>query len=418
MPLSLEREVASLDGAPLAVSTHARLGQVDLGFPGEETQDLTHALHPYVAAINPPLARALIEEYTSPDGLVCDPFVGGGGVLVEAKRCGRPSIGIDVNPLAEIVTKAKVNHLPVNEILNEYQRVRDRAAILLKEGYEDSTDPRIAFWYFPDTCRQLGALRAAVLEQSDERLRTSFMAVLSATARDVMLTYRGEVRLRKLQGKDLERFSPDVMNMFSRRALLAAERIPQVPSAPRAEVALTTATKLPLSDGECDAVITSPPYADDTNGVGYFQFSRNMLYWLGYSLDEVAQQKELFLGAHPQAPRPVQVPESPSLEWSLQRVLERSRKHHAEALAFYTDYFLTIREMVRVTRRHIIVVIGNRVLARTAFDNGRITTEFMDALGVPLHHYFRREIRKKRIPNLGGDGGGISVEHILVFKKP
>ena len=37
-----------------------------------------------------------------------------------------------------------------------------------------------------------------------------YQVIFSATIRDVMLTYRGEVRLRKLQGQDLQKFSPHI----------------------------------------------------------------------------------------------------------------------------------------------------------------------------------------------------------------
>jgi len=36
-----------------------------------------------------------------------DPFCGSGGVLVEAKLLGRNSVGVDINPLAVIIAKAK-----------------------------------------------------------------------------------------------------------------------------------------------------------------------------------------------------------------------------------------------------------------------------------------------------------------------
>ena len=35
----------------------------DLNFNGVETQHATHSIHPYVAAINPPLAASLINHY-------------------------------------------------------------------------------------------------------------------------------------------------------------------------------------------------------------------------------------------------------------------------------------------------------------------------------------------------------------------
>lgn len=102
---------------------------------------------------------------------------------------------------------------------------------------------------------------------------------------------------------------------------------------------------------------------------------------------------------------------------SLENVEQRSETHHKEAVSFYYDYNLGLREMKRVARKNIIIVIGNRVLSRTQFDNAQITVDFFDNLGVKLKHHYTRELRKKRIANLGDDGGGIAQEHILVFEK-
>ena len=90
---------------------------------------------------------------------------------------------------------------------------------------------------------------------------------------------------------------------------------------------------------------------------------------------------------------------------------------YKEAVAFYADYYKVLSEMKRVVSDWIIIVIGNRVLSRTLFDNASITTELFQSLGVSLYDYYKRENNKKRIPNLGGDGGGTNVEYILIFKK-
>ena len=73
--------------------------------------------------------------------------------------------------------------------------------------------------------------------------------------------------------------------------------------------------------------------------------------------------------------------------------------------------------MSRVIRKNIIIVIGNRVLSRTQFDNAQITVDFFKNIGIDLKHHYTRELRKKRIANMGGDGGGIAKEHILIFEK-
>lgn len=76
------------------------------------SKDLTHGFHSYPGRMHPATARKLVALVASlggkPPGLtILDPFCGSGTTLVEAKAAGLPSIGIDLNPLAVALSKAK-----------------------------------------------------------------------------------------------------------------------------------------------------------------------------------------------------------------------------------------------------------------------------------------------------------------------
>ena len=43
-------------------------------------------------------------------------------------------------------------------------------------------------------------------------------------------------------------------------------------------------------------------------------------------------------------------------------------------------------------------------------------SKHLNVVLIASDYYFQRELPKKRIANLGGDGGGGNLEHILVFK--
>ena len=63
MPLSAERKIyIPPDNDILSVTPHPLLEQ-DLSFRGVDTQYSTHSIHPYVAAINPPLVSELIKYF-------------------------------------------------------------------------------------------------------------------------------------------------------------------------------------------------------------------------------------------------------------------------------------------------------------------------------------------------------------------
>ena len=421
MPLSPIREITALTLNPirhnleLEFDDHAELNtDLDLNFPGVETQHATHSLHTYVAAINPPLARTMLEHYVPEGETVLDPFCGGGGVLVEAVLSGRRAIGCDINPLAVLLSKVKTRHISSGRSLNCYQKLMAQAEAEVKDAPVYDVPDVVRFWYLQDSLQPLRAIQNAVLRIKDEDLRELFQVSLSATARDTMLTYRGEIRLRRLQGKDLERFKPNIFAAFKKRALSAMGNVDSLPHGVGATVLNLDCRKL-TERQRCHTVITSPPYGDDKNGVGYFQFSRNMLYWIGVSLEDQKRQKENFLGS--MANGFEEIPNTPTLSRILEIIGTKKAAHHKEAASFYADYYKGLKRIAAVTDERVIVIIGDRVLSRTKINNGHITTEFMKDIGWSLEHYYSRVLTKKRIANLGGDGGGISLEHIMVFRK-
>jgi len=71
-----------------------------------------HAYHPmcsYLASFPAALAHAFIARYTRPGDVVFDPFAGRGTAPLQACAEGRIGVGNDLNPLAHVLTAAKVD---------------------------------------------------------------------------------------------------------------------------------------------------------------------------------------------------------------------------------------------------------------------------------------------------------------------
>jgi site-specific DNA-methyltransferase (adenine-specific) len=71
-----------------------------------------HAYHPmcsYLASFPAALAHAFVARYTRPGDVVLDPFAGRGTTPLQACAEGRIGVGNDLNPLAHVLTAAKVD---------------------------------------------------------------------------------------------------------------------------------------------------------------------------------------------------------------------------------------------------------------------------------------------------------------------
>jgi DNA modification methylase len=392
-------------------------------FTGSNTQYLTHKLHPYLAAMIPQIPEKLLSIYIKDERTrILDPFVGGGAVIVEAHLRNLDATGFDINPLSVIIAKAKTTPIPIEFL--------DKARLLFDKIYPKvdlelpvfSKNSRIEYWFKPYMFESLAKIRSTIREVVYEfnayqpEIENLFKCIFSKTVRDVSLTYRNEIRLRKLQGKDLEAFSPEVFHEFQKRMVESFDCVGNLnPRNRLPKVFQGDAKNIPLEDKSFDLVITSPPYGDLRNSIPYAQFSKNMLYWLGLGDQAVAQIREGALG---QKNKSKKAPEVPTLRSALSNMDDLESKVRAHS--FYFDYWKALEEISRVTSERIIIVIGHRMLNGQKIDNAAITTEMMFKVGWKLESLFSRNIKGKRIHRKmcvgnNGNGGTVDTESILVY---
>ena len=73
-----------------------------------EAKDLTHGLHTYPAKFVPHIPRWAFQYAKLTKGeVVVDPFCGCGTMLLEARIAGFNSYGLEVNPVAKLLTKER-----------------------------------------------------------------------------------------------------------------------------------------------------------------------------------------------------------------------------------------------------------------------------------------------------------------------
>ena len=88
----------------------------DWEFSDADTQYLTHNIHRYSGKFIPQIACRAIELLTEPNDLVLDSYMGSGTTLLEAMLRGRNSVGVDLNPLAVLISKVKTTIVSFDDI--------------------------------------------------------------------------------------------------------------------------------------------------------------------------------------------------------------------------------------------------------------------------------------------------------------
>lgn len=100
-----------------------------------------HEWYRFVLSFPPHLVRTYLEQFgVTEERRVLDPFCGTGTVLVECKKQGIPSVGIEANPMAYLASKVKIDwSIDPDRLMEHGRRIAAMATERLAcEGIEDN----------------------------------------------------------------------------------------------------------------------------------------------------------------------------------------------------------------------------------------------------------------------------------------
>ncbi|MBU4489723.1 MAG: site-specific DNA-methyltransferase [Actinobacteria bacterium] len=271
-----------------------------------DTQYLTHAIHRYSGKFIPQIARQAIEILTEPGDKVLDPYCGSGTTLLECALLSRHSIGIDLSPLAVMISRVKttpVGHAILEDLLERQMNALDpllqRSQPSLFTNSHDNlglmsekvigdwrwTDPWYVKWFFDSPRFELIAIHQVVMSEPDPLCRDVLLVAFSDILRSSSRAHGGYPNV--MFDKRKSESSPVTARYLAR----LAEIIRSIDTLDGAfdkeyqpEVLLGDAQSIPMSDATVDAVITHPPYV---GSIPYAEYGVLSLVWLGYDPREL-----------------------------------------------------------------------------------------------------------------------------------
>jgi site-specific DNA-methyltransferase (cytosine-N4-specific) len=282
---------------------------------------LTHGIHSYKGKYFPQIVRSLVNAAgTGPGSLIVDPFVGSGTTTLEGALMGIRGIGLDRNPLAVLIARAKIDALRLT-----IDDVRDGESAIIAQLDDDARvelpNPEYLQRWFPSEtlaaiAQILGAIEAATAKEAFKDLAR---LAVSTHLRSWSLQEPSQLRIFRRNE------APPASALMDRFVLQLAEYANAVAVGVRLleelgirlpEVRLDLADSRGMDAWGCeptsvDAVITSPPYA---TALPYIDTDRLSIFCLG--LAEVCDRS--------------------GLEWEMigtREILTRQRKGLEDALA-------------------------------------------------------------------------------------
>jgi DNA modification methylase len=389
----------------------------------------THHFDRYPAKMIPQLARFAIEKCTREGESVLDPFCGCGTVLVESRLAGRKATGIEINPYAVELARAK-SYLYRETILKKMtDEVVNEAKIISKRARKENS--WLNYWFADSTLQQLLGLRLAI-ERNADKVKPSYVsalrAVLGVTVRLVCKAdprspkpFISERARRERCRKNFDAFEI-FLNQGQKFLEAAKELRTLVKDGQDSHIRVINADARELEKnkklGEFDAIISSPPYLTAQD---YYRSSKLEISILG-----LMSKSELFglgpatIGSGRGKTTYAILDKNDYFPKELRRLAKIDKRAAKTGVAFITDMQKVIKGCYEHLRSggRCCFIIGDSKIRDVKLPVHKWIMKIALEQRLNLEEHFIDVIRSRRVPpQRQGHSSVIGYEHILIFSK-
>jgi site-specific DNA-methyltransferase (cytosine-N4-specific) len=351
-------------------------------------------LHPYPARFIPEIPGQAL-DILNLDGPILDPFCGSGTTLAEARRRGLPSTGIDINPIACLISRVRTQRWQPSHAEFALRHSRELLAAAKAGGDVVAADrriPRLNHWF--DSWAQ-AALAGAVeyLDTVTEPIWRDRIAVAISSAVVRISRQESDTRYAAIaKAGDQESAALELAQAVVRVCDWLAANTLDYKDAQTRVLCCDAQSVDTLEPYSFAGAIFSPPYP---NAYEYWLYHKYRMYWLGF---EPVSVRTAEIGARPHYCKPNGLTE-----------VDFARQMSA--------VFGTLRQVLQ-PEAPAVVVVGDSVVRGQLVDNGRLVIDAAAAHGFTLSAWCRRNIRTGRSSFNRAHSRGRRDEHVLLLRSP
>jgi SAM-dependent methyltransferase len=248
-----------------------------------------HRICSYMGSFPPQLPAFFLDKYPEAK-TVLDPFAGRGTTVLEAVLRGKKVYGVDVSPLARLLSSVKVTCPTMVDVVQEIYSLN-----LNGDGDVPPPPEDVAPFYDEATWRQVWRLREA--KRSDAltalalgKLHGHSSGFFSCTTFNVVSIHGAALTKLKdkhrgvVKEKGKVTFVEGTRNVTGLLRTAAKKFLPNEPVQGDGQILAADARNIPLPDGSIDIIITSPPFLDV---IDYADVNWLRLWFLGHDYQRV-----------------------------------------------------------------------------------------------------------------------------------
>ena len=417
---------------------------MDWNFAQADTQELTHGLCYYPARMVPQIAARLLDTYWKESGLILDPFAGSGTTILESLLRKHRVVGIDVNPVAIYLARAKCTLLerPI-DILNLWECVNARSKTVNLEA-----DPiylqakrNIDYWYDRPVAERLLTLRQGILRYLETTGYTSQSWVLWVTLMaTIYACSRGIQDGSSFHTRKRPNNQQDPFHTFDRKLKENVEKMSQLETTfgqlnfhphegtlrqilqgePTTYFNLTQGNALnilqDIPEATINGVLTSPPYGDEHSTVNYTRYTKHAAYWLGVVPADVKKSSGETLSSRKQSSLPSGIPATLAV---LEKIKQINETDYQKVIHFLSEFYLWLEQCQRIIIPGGIcaIIIANRRVRQVEIPMDVVTAELASKVRLKQESVFYRTFPKKVVAWKTISGSSMDKENIVILRK-
>ncbi|MDR2818009.1 MAG: hypothetical protein LBB37_01035 [Endomicrobium sp.] len=398
----------------------------------KDTGYLTHGYHRYPAKFIPQIVSRLVEKYTKEGDLIVDPFGGCGTTLVESKVMGRCSVGVDINPVAVLITKAKITPIDPKKIEEAFATVKIKLDAYGKDTEVKAPEhERIDYWFKPEEKRKLAFIFAEISKLKDEDIRDFFYCGFSNILKNCSIWLQKSNK----PTRDIHKKPSDPVPTFYKQIKMMMRGNAQFYELSKeknhleilSQVYCADARTIPAKDNSVSLIVTSPPYVTSYE---YADLHQLTALWLEYTKD-LNDFRKRFIGTSYHHKKDL-ILNSELAEKIRNELLKKDNKIAEEVSTYFSEMNQVFVEMKRMLKEggKTCIVIGNTSLKGVEILNAEVFAEQLQNLGLRIVDIIKREIPSKNLPSFRDEKTGkfarmsdknkVSVyptEYILIMEK-
>jgi len=398
----------------------------------KETSYITHGYHRYPAKFIPQVVSRLVAKYSTRKDLIVDPFGGCGTTLVESKVMGRSSVGVDINPVAILITKAKIT--PINPIKVEEAFMSLQKNLGMYNEHTKVMAPsheRIDYWFRPEEKRKLAFILTEISKLRNTNLKDFFYCAFSNILKNCSIWMQKSNKptrdMKKNPSEPIKTFLKQVKMMIRGNTqfyeLCKQRNCLRVLS----HVYCTDARTIPIKNSSVGLVVTSPPYVTSYE---YADLHQLTALWMEYTKD-LSDFRKRFIGTSYHNKKNL-VLNSSIAESTGEELLKNNKKTAEEVSTYFSEMNQVFVEMKKILKKggKICIVVGNTKLKGVDIPNAEVFVEQLQNLGFKISDIIKREIPSKNLPSVRDKKSGrftktsdknkiyaYPTEYILIMEK-